>query len=301
MWNYIKIFSFKKLFSSLLQAFGVLWLVVEITQYYFPGKEWVVSLREQWWVFVAIGLIMGLVRAWPRISMCYRIQGTDVDIEVRVKNIFKSKAAIIVGCNSTFDVSVQQGMVSGESIQGQFVTKYYNSEETLESQIQEALSVLTPARTRDQVEKTFGNLDEYEIGTTISVGNSSRRAYLVAISRLNSHRTAEANDNSFLDALPRMWLDIRSKGGMEDLECPILGSGFSRLTMNRQELVFELIRSFIAATRDGKLAEKITFHVSRRDYVNGHVDLNKVKRFLEHECARLPISRASGPPLGAGI
>lgn len=301
MWNYLKIFSFKKLFSSLLQAFGILWLIVEITQYFFGEHDWIAYFKEKWWAFLAVGLLIGIYRAWPRLSMCYRILGTDVDIEVKVRDIFKSKAAMIVGCNTTFDVSVEQGMVAGQSIQGQFINNYYDSESDLEEQIQTALTSLAPAGTRDATEKTFGNLDEYENGTTIGVNATSRRVYLVVISRLNTHKAAEANDNSFLDALPRMWFEIRSKGGMENLDCPILGSGFSRLKMNRQELIFELIRSFIAATRDGKVTEKITFHISRNDYVNGHVDFEKVRRLLEHECSRLPASYGGNAAVGTEV
>ena len=288
--------------SPMLHTFGVLWLVIEIIHYFFGDWNWVIGLQDNGWLaFLIIGIIVAIVHVKRRRSMCYRIQGTDVDIEVVVKDIFQSKEAMIAGCNTTFDISVKKNMISGDSIQGQFVNKYFETEEELEDEISKYIRALKPFQSRNRTEKSLGNLDEFAFGTTISVDNTSRKAYLVAISRLNSNMTAEVDDNSFLDALPKMWFDIRAKGGMENLDCPILGSGFSRLKLNRQNLMFELIRSFVAATRDGKLTEKITFYVSPRDFRRGHVDLEKVRKFLECQCEGDIVVRAGSAPMGTGI
>lgn len=284
MFKYLKLISFNKLLSSIFSSLGILWMIVKIGDYFFNHWEWVQSIPNYWYIFLSTGIIIGILRARPQLKISQLIEGTDVIIEVKIKNIFSSKEAIIVGCNTTFDISVEKNIVDEKSIQGQYLKQYFEEESELEDQVRQELPT-SNLRKRKRKEKNRGNLKEYEIGTTIVVGRD-RRAYLVAITRLNPHYTAEIDDNSFLDALPKMWFEIRSKGNMENLNCPILGSGFSRLRMKRQKLLFELIRSFIIATRDGKLTEKITFYISHDDFKKGHINMREVKRLLEYECTR---------------
>ena len=285
MLNYWKLFSINKLFTSLLQTFGTLWLFFEIFAYFFGEQHWILPYKNNWLLFIFLGLVISFFRAQPRNFLRTRIVGTDVDIEVKVKNIFSSNGAMIAGCNTTFDVSVKNKNISENSVQGQYITRYFEEESEFEEQIKEALKPLAPLNIGTREGKNIRNLDEYELGTTISVGEQSRKIYLVAISRLNIHGTAQVDDNSFLDLLPKMWTEIRIKGGMEEIDCPILGSGFSRLSMNRQDLLFELIKSFVAATREGKFTEKITFCISHGDFRKSHIQWEKVKRFLECECS----------------
>ena len=70
----------------------------------------------------------------------------------------------------------------------------------------------------------------------------------MAIATLNAHRIAFATRNDLLDALPVLWENIRTRGGMEPISVPVLGSGFSRLNAKREELVREIVKSFVAAT-----------------------------------------------------
>ena len=296
--QYLRLISFKKLLSSIFSSLGILWSIVKIGDYFFNHWEWIQKIPDYWYVFLSVGIIIGFFRAWPRLKMSQLIAGTDVIVEVKIKDIFSSSGAIIVGCNTTFDISVEKNIIDKKSIQGQYLKRYFKQESELEEQVKQELP-RSHLKKRIRKEKNKGNLKEYEIGTTIAVGQD-RRAYLVAITRINTHYTAEIDDNSFLDALPKMWFEIRSKGNMENLNCPILGSGFSRLKMKRQELLFELIRSFVIATRDGKLTEKIIFYISYSDFK--HIDMKKTKRFLEHECTQYySAMRGTSVPKGAPI
>lgn len=230
-------------------------------------------------------VVIGVIRTLPRFTVSKRIAGIDVDVKVKIKNIFSSNEAIIVGCNTTFDVSVEENIIDEKSIQGQFMEQYCDGERELKEEIRQKLLELPPSNTRKREEKYSGNLEEYVIGTTIVINNKKRKAYFVAIARLNNYSAVITDERSFLDALPKMWSEIRSKGGMENLGCPILGSRFARLKLSKQRLLFELIRSFIIVTRsDGKLAEEITFYISHDDFKKGHFNMEKIKEFLEHEC-----------------
>jgi len=299
--EYLKLISFRNLFSSILQSFGALWLIIKVGDYFFGNFEWVNKIPDYWYIFLLAGITIGFFRACPRLKICENIAGTDVDIEVKIKDIFSSNNAIIAGCNTTFDISVKEGIISEECIQGQYLTRYFKKESELEEEIKQELNKLHPLNIIEREKKQLGNFKEYEIGTTVVVGKK-RKAYLVAITKLNIHFNAEIDDESFLfDALPKMWIEIRSKGNMESLDCPILGSGRARLKRNRQQILFELIKSFIVATRDGKLTERITFYISYDDFKKGRINMKELKNFLKYECTQHYVSPTKNPPKGTPV
>ena len=273
---------------------GILWVTIKATEYFFSDFIWVQKNQDYWYVFLFIGVIFGIIRALPKTKISKSIDGTDVNIEVKIKDIFASNKSIIVGCNTTFKTSVKKNIIDLKSIQGQYLKKYFENENELNKQVKKELSKL-PANS-----KIKPNANEYEMGTTIVVGKE-RRAYLVAIASLNKHNNAETNSDSFFRMLPKMWSEIRSKGNMEAFDCPILGSNFARLNIKRQELLIELIRSFIVATREGKLTESITFYILPNDFKKSRINMEEIRNLLDYECKQSISARTikkSGTPIG---
>ena len=284
--------SVQSVIGAFLQPFGALWLLIKLTDSIFPTTSWADSLRSLWWVTLALGLTHAVIRAYPERSVKARIKDTDVVVEVRIGNIFKQKGAIVVGCNTTFDTSLEDGTISKTSIQGQFTEKYCSNVAELDQKLKCALEGLSCVK-RSRHEKTYGKLYEYDFGTVAPINTERRRAYLVAITRLNEKKAATAELETLLDSLPKMWHEIRSHAGMEKLVCPILGSGYTRLnpTTSRARLVQEIIRSFVTASLEGKLSEKLSIVILGKDYRQNAKDgapndlyLEDLQRFLEHEC-----------------
>ena len=284
IWSSIKQFSLQRFVSSLLQAFGILWLLVGVTAYFFSGRPWVVTIKSGWWVFLISGIIIGFYRAWPRLSVKERISDTDADVEVRVGDIFSQPYAVIIGSNTTFDTAMDDKTISHKSLQGQFTQKYCPSIPELDKQIDFALQNVSPRNTRNKQDKPYGKSKEYELGTVAPIHIGGKRAYFVSIAVLNEHRVATSDRDDFLDSLPRMWAEIRRRGEFEPLCCPVLGAGFSRLNLTREELIREIIKSFVTAIVEAKFCENLTVVISPKDFREGHVDLMKIGRFLEHEC-----------------
>ena len=294
-------FSLKRFSGSLLQVFGVLWLLIEATAYFFSDQPWAATIKAGWWLFLLTGIVIGVYHAWPKLSVSERISDTDVDVEVRVANIFSLDGAVIIGSNTTFDTALEDKTISPKSLQGQFTEKYCPSIPELDQQLNTALQNVSPSNTQRKADKPYGKVKEYELGTVAPIEIGGKCAYFVAITSLNEHRVANVDPDDFLDALPQMWAAIRSRGGFEPLCCPVLGSGFARLNSTREELIRGIIKSFVATTaEEAKLCEKLTIAISPKDFREGHVDLQRIGRFLEHECiyARL-ISKPKGTaPIG---
>lgn len=301
---FLKRFSWSRLLGATLHAFGMLWLIVEVVDYFFSDLGWSSSIKSGWWLFCLTGLSVGGVRAWPKRSVQAHIEGTDVRVEVRIGDIFKLGGAIVVGSNTTFDTAMDDSTISIRSVQGQFSRRYFFTKITdLDQKLKNTLISLSPKSRLSREEKPYGNQNEYKLGTVAPIEVSGRKAYFVAIARLNSERVASTETNSFLDALPLMWNGIRQRGGMEPLLCPVLGSGFARLSLTRKELIQAIIRSFVVATQEGKLSEKLTIVILPDDVKQGHISLGDLRQFLEYECiyARVPRSSSNSAPIGIPI
>ena len=292
----------KQFSRALFEAFGVLWLIVEITDYFSENSEWTAFLKASWWLFCISGIIIGAVRARPKRFVEARIKNTDIVVEVRIGNIWTQKGAIIIGSNTTFDTNVTDGTISPSSVQGQFTQHYCENTVELDALLAESLRPITVTSSRSRDDKPYGNVDEYEFGTVAPIVANGRKAYFVAIAQMNSDRVASSDANALQDALPRIWNGIRNRGGMENLLSPVLGSGYSRLSLTRQELVQAIIRSFVVASQEGKLTEKLTIVVHPKDFKQGQFDLDELQRFLEHECVYGRVGQvAANPPTGVPL
>ena len=278
---FLRSFSFKIFGSHVLQAFGVLWLVTEFSLTVFP--KFVQPVREYWWIFPLLGAAVGLWRAWPRLVVQSEITGTDASITIRVGNLFEQDGAIVVPAPTSFETAINDGTINEKSVQGQFTLRFCDSLEKLNQQIEMALEGIEFIE-RDLTDKPFGSRKKYPVGTIAPVKCKEKKAYFVAIATLNAHRIASATRNDLLDALPVLWENIRTRGGMEPISVPVLGSGFSRLNAKREELVREIVKSFVAATHTGRFCERLTIVILPKDFQERKINLESLGRFLEQEC-----------------
>ncbi len=289
----------RRIILTVLESFGILWLVLEIGSFFFPSIEQ--AVRPYWWAFLMAGLLVGLFRGRPRLTMSYRVGGTDTTVEIRVCDMFDQPGALVVTSNTTFDTSIEDGIISAKSTQGQFTTRYCDSVAQLDSSIEDSLAGVALEKELTSDEKPYGKRKKYPVGTVASVTCSGRRAYLVAISSLNAYRVASATKQDVLDALPQLWEYVRSRGELTTICCPIIGSGFSRTDATREDLVREIVRSFVAAARTGRFCEHITVAISSADFRRGTVDMKQLARFVEYACTfgvAVPESSAiQGTPL----
>ena len=239
--------------------------------------------RELWWIFPIVGGSVGLWRAWPRLAVQSDIGGTDASIEIHVGDLFKQDGIVVVAAPTTFDTAIEDGTIDEKSAQGQYTRLFCDSLENLDRQIEASLKGIEFVE-RDLADKPYGRRRQYPVGTVASVKFKDKRAYFVAIATLNSHRNAFATRHELLDTLPALWENVRTRGGMDPICVPVLGSGFSRLNATREELVREIIKSFVAATHVGRFCERLTIVISPKDFREKSIDLKSLGRFLDHEC-----------------
>ena len=277
--------------SHVLHAFGVLWLAVQVVSYFLP--KFIPIVLESWWMFLGVGGLIGICRGWPKLVVRSTIEGTDAIVEIRVGDLFEQEGAVVVAAPTSFDTSIEDNTIDVKSVQGQYTKRFCDSLENLDRQIEASLNGVG-FELRDHVDKPYGSQRRYSVGTVAPVVFKGKRAYFVAIATLNSHRNAFATRNELLDALPALWENIRLRGGMDPINVPIIGSGFSRLNATREELIREIVKSFVAATHAGRFCERLRIVISAADFRESRIDLEVLGRFLEHECTYGNVQAASG-------
>ena len=281
------------------KVFGGTWIVVLILNVFLGDYLWFDGVeRGIVTIILIVGTIYGFQKSRPVLAVQGTLRGTDIQIRIKIGDIFEEEGALIISTNTTFDTSMDDGTISPQSVQGQYTSKYFVARiKELDRLLDHALSSVNVLECRTEDEKAYGKRKVYPLGTVVPVYAGEQKAYFFAMAHFNAARRVQIDTKEFLDALPCLWNGIRYQSGIEDLLCPLLGAGYGGVNARRIELIGEIVRSFIAACREGKLADNLTIVVRPEDVKQGTIDVEEVGRLLEHECSpRFRVLDDPGPP-----
>ena len=294
-WTWIKNLISIRAFSAVLSSFGALWLVVEITSFFFEGTEWPNAIRHSWHWFGLVGVLIASWLCRPHIAVSHKLNGRDVTIEIAIGDLFSFPGALIIGSNTTFDTRISRELISEKSTQGIFTRKFYGGETQLDSELSACLSDL-PCETLQG--KRVGKANKYTVGTCVRLNPKKHTSYFIAIADINEHGVACGTFDGLKESLAKLWVFIGSRGVKEPLVIPAIGTGFTRLKQTREEVVREIIKSFIAACSETTFADKLTIVIATQDIVKHHISLDDLGSFLRHECRYASFSRGNQEVIG---
>ena len=285
-WKY----NAKNVGSTFLKVFAVPWVIVEPCAY-FVTQIADLTRGNKWFflTYVVVAVLWAVIKCRPRSLVEHRLKGRDVWIEIQITNIFDVEGAYVISTNTTFDTSVSKGLISPLSLQGQFTKRYYYNEERyhyneeqLDRDIEESLVGQEPIKLLTDGRK--GKTARYEIGTVAQVRPNNQLVYLPAIAHMNKHGTAGSSPEEVIEALGKLWNYIAVRGELAPLVVPILGTGRAKITVPREEMIREIVNSFIAACSEKRFAPKLTIVISPEDYREPNIDLPELGHYLRHLC-----------------
>lgn len=279
---------------------GSIWLLIEMGSFMIPWVE--NSARGNATLFLiclSLAIAFGLVKIIRRhtderrrteeISVSHKLVRNDILIEIRVDNLFDVEGAFVLSTNTTFDTDMSAGLISKMSLQGQFTTNYYDKVEHLNRDLEESLKGEVPIS-----EDTIGNTKRhkiggktkcYEIGTVAQVCPTDEVVvYLVAIAHINDNGKAYGTVEEVIKGLGKLWYYIGEHGELEPIVVPVLGTGLTRIRISREDMIREIIKSFITACSEKKFTEKLTIVISESDYRKYKIDLDELGKYLYHHC-----------------
>lgn len=282
--------------AAVLSSFGALWLFVEIAAFFFqstPIPQW---LRDHWWLFAIIGATVAVIRCRPMTTVAHKLNGRDVTVEIVIGDVFSFDGALIVGSNTTFDTRISPTLIAENSVQGAFTRRYFADEAKLDVEIAAGLD---PGKATQLSGKRQGKSDRYPIGTVVRLNPKGRTAYFVAIADINEHGVAEGSFERLRVSLAELWVYVGSRGLKERLVMPVLGTGFSRLPQTREQVVREIVKSFVAACSERVFADRLTIVLSPRDVAEHNMSLEELGAFLRHVCFYTEFSAGAQGIVGA--
>lgn len=289
----------KRALAAFLSSFGALWLFTSLLAFFDP--EAARSLQHHWVLFFALGIFSAVAFNWPRLRTSCRLQDRDVTIELRVGDMFGMAGDFVIGAATNFETRIANGPISPRSVQGQFTRRFYDSEGHLEGDIRNALQGVQPERYELRENR---QVPVYPIGTVAKVTTRGRNAYFLAYTSLNDHGVAQGTFEDLQNSLPRLWEFLSTRGSFEKLVIPVLGSRFARMPKSRQEIIREILQSFIAACSSIRPTDALIIAVPYSDYAAKTVDLPELERYLQHVCKytqfQMPTASGVGVPLATG-
>ena len=280
-WTWVRNLISVRAITAVMGSFGALWLVVEITDFFLKETTLPATLRGYWWLFALVGVIIACAKCRPQMSVAHKLNGRDVTVEIAIGDVFSFPGALIVGSNTTFDTRISPQLIAEDSVQGIFTKSYYADEAQLDNELLVGLGNIDFEQLQGVRE---GKAKKYPVGTAVRLDRKNRRAYFLAIADINEHGVAKGSFDMLRISLAELWVYVGSRGLKEPIVMPALGTGFSRLTQTREEVVREIVRSFIAACSERVFTDRLTIVLSPKDVAGQHISLDELGSFLKHHC-----------------
>ena len=288
-WKYS--FSWKILFSSIFQIYGViLFTIIQMVVFFIPSM--MSRLQELWLIvsIISLGFLYAIYKCFPKISEYHKFKNTDIDLGFQIQDLFKISGDKVIATNTDFKMKTENegGVIANDSLQGQMCQKYYSNIEHLESDVSKALN-----KEKNQ---------NPEIGDIIKIKLGSKNIYLIALTKLNNSDVVEKSKfKDIQDCLINLWQYIGTKGDCGHIVIPLIGSGRTRINKTRTDIAKEIIRSFTAAISERKICEKLTICIHPSDYQKHEINIKELSDFIKYSCLFTEFSDNSKEPVGTSM
>lgn len=250
----------------------------------------------------AIAVLTALYLLKPTTRVSARLKKRDLNISIEVGDLFAMRQTLVIGTNTTFDTSLVDGLISEDSLQGQFTKKYFGTAVNhLDVDLEASLRGIATTELGEN-EKPVGKRKLYEMGTVAKINVDGQTSYLVAMARMNSHGVASTSIEDVRSALAALWLHISEKGGgLPSLRVPILGTGFGKLVETREKVIREILKSFVAACASDRFCDEFTLVISVKDFLQHQINLNELGDFLKYLTTYTEMRSATDTGKGTAI
>jgi len=216
------------------------------------------------------------VMAWPKPSVSASIPGADVEVEIKVGDIFDATDNVVIGSNDVFDTHIGDDIISSRSVQGQLVQKRFGgSVDTFDREIEKELA---GRKFEVDAAKTRGKNKRYAVGTVLELKAEGVRHYVSAYCRMPASLKAETDVCTLIGALDEIWEKVRNSGQNLGVSMPVLASDFGRTGLTQTQLIQLIVLSFVGANKVHHVAPKLTIYVHQGN--SSQVDFAALRLWL---------------------
>lgn len=289
--------NYLKIGTTFFAMFGLAWTFIEAANH-FKMKIAVPETTPLSFSFLLLfGFVLSLLINFPKLIHEVTIADTDIKLELLVANYLNLDGDKVLATNSTFDTTHVENFISPKSVQGQFYKKYYDSISHLDNDLTNALSNDTPIQI---LNRTKSKVNQYNIGTIAKLTHTNIqpfwkfwkndiefRSYWLAMANVNEFGKPSSNFENLQISLGELWQFVATKGSLENLVIPILGSGRTGINERRERILQEIIFSFVAFASENserKLTEKLTIAIHPNDLLKHDINFYELCGFIDYTC-----------------
>lgn len=274
----IRKINFKSLIVSIFFALGTLYSVVEATSF-FAGENFVMQIKSIWWFFLLIGVVVGVFRSLPKTNFSAKIKNKDVHIYIKVTDAFSLEGALIIPINNEFDTELKGNVQRAKSMKNKLIVKHFDNNPSYLKQVVD--STLNESKFKS---KKIPGTNKYEMGTVVPIRKDKKCFYLLVNSEKTEHDRVRSVKENLTSILSELWTSLSYDSDRENIVIPVLGTGNGRINMQRQDVVKEIILSFIVALKENIFCDSLTIAIRPEDLELGGLDLNELSEFLTLQC-----------------
>ncbi|MBL7998877.1 MAG: hypothetical protein JNL32_09600 [Candidatus Kapabacteria bacterium] len=272
--RFYKHFTLMEVVTNIFASYGVLFWILECLDY-FTDNTFRMNAKEYWWLFLLIGLVYPLIKSHPRSLYTFKIPNRDSKVVLHFENAFDiESSSVIIPINNLFKVNPNGNLNNSSSMLSQFVKDFYdNKPENLQHEIDK--------KVREQY--YIDNKEEtgFRIGTVVPIKAMNRQFYLLANTTLNSSGRSVARKEELEQSLNELWIYLSNHAGKEHFTIPLLGTGRGRIEKTREEVIKEIILSFLASCSDITFTDKLTISVNPNDIDEHNMDVKGILKWSE--------------------
>jgi Thoeris protein ThsA, Macro domain len=298
LWLFWERLSLKRFGKSILSIFGAIWLIIEILAF-FGQQTWSDNIRSIWWIITIAGLALIIYKNWPRTLYSYKVQNRDVSISIKIGDIFRVKGALIVPINNRLDCDNNGIVRISNSILKCFIQNIYNKTAAhLDTDITQQIEDNSDWYDKFLIDKES---NEYKIGTVVPIFRDEKQYYLLCSSTLNERGRSRTTVDDLRTSLNELWAYLTHSGSKDNLAIPIVGTGRGRIPLKRDEVIKEIVLSFLVSLSQESYCDQLTIVIHPNDLKKFKIDLNELLDFIRLQCNNTGYLKGNETPTGTGL
>ena len=240
--------------------------------------------KKYWLILILIGIAASFIKNHEKVSYKGMVKDDDLQIEVRVSDLFSIKASSYVIPTNTYFRTVMEGeYISPDSVQGAFQIKYFQKNESALDKLI-ANSLEQQEIEGEDSSDVYGSVKKYPLGTVAKVDVNGKHFYFVAVNDVNKYgKPINQQYNNVAIALKGLLEAILLFGHCDDIAMPLIGTGKAAIREATLENVVEDTVSSFVNSQD-KIARKLTICIRPKDYLEEKLDLKRVEKYIDYKC-----------------
>ena len=158
-------------------------------------------------------------------------------VTVEQGDLFQHEGIIVIPVNDFFDTHVGDGVISRNSVHGQFVTKVFKDRTIdLRGRIARALETERPV---EEVTRRINgtNTKRYPLGTCVNIYDGGKTYVLFALTTFDEHDTASVAPSEIHGIISKLMTHLLNTAEDNPVYIPVFGTKLSRLGKSPQRML----------------------------------------------------------------